>query len=63
VALSHRVFADLRRRHEARRWQRWSEVAPEDDFARRAGILSMIAVVFMLLVFVLIVVGLILALS
>ena len=63
MALSHKVFGDLRRRREARRWQRWSEVAPEDDFARRAGILSMIAVAFMLLVFVLIVVGLILALS
>ena len=63
MAFSHSVFADLRTRREARRWQRYTEVAPEDDFAHRTGILSMIAVVFMLLVFALVIVGLILELS
>jgi hypothetical protein len=63
VALSHKVFGDLHRRRQARRWQRWTEVAPEDDFARRAGIVTAIAVTLMLFVFILIVLGVVLAVS
>jgi hypothetical protein len=55
------AISDYRRRREAKRWQRWTEVEPEEDFARRAGIFTMIFVVFMLLVVVLIVVGVVLA--
>ena len=57
------AIGDYRRRREAKRWQRWTEVAPEEDFARRAGIFTMIFVVFMLLLVVLVVVGLVLALA
>jgi hypothetical protein len=57
------ALSDYRRRREAKRWQRWTEVEPEEDFARRAGIFTMIFVVFMLLVLVLIVVGVVLAVA
>jgi hypothetical protein len=57
------AIGDYRRRREAKRWQRWTEVEPEEDFARRAGIFTMIFVVFMLLVVVLVVVGLVLAVA
>jgi hypothetical protein len=57
------AIGDFRRRREAKRWQRWTEVDPEEDFARRAGIFTMIFVVFMLLLVVLVVVGLVLALA
>jgi hypothetical protein len=57
------AIGDYRRRREAKRWQRWTEVDPEEDFARRAGIFTMIFVVFMLLLVVLVVVGLVLALA
>jgi hypothetical protein len=57
------AVGDYRRRREAKRWQRWTEVAPEEDFGRRAGIVTMVFVVFMLLLLVLIVVGLVLALA
>jgi hypothetical protein len=55
------AISDYRRRREAKRWQRWTEVEPEEDFARRAGIFTMIFVVFMLLLLALIVVGVVLA--
>jgi hypothetical protein len=58
-----RALGELRDRRRARRWQHWTEVAPEDDFVRRAGIVTAIAVVFMLVVFAMIVIGLILALT
>ena len=57
------AVGEFRRRRQARRWQHWSEVDPEDDFLRRSRIVTVIAVVFMLLVFVMIALGLILALS
>ena len=46
-------------RRRARRWQRWSEVEPERDYARWAGIGTAIAGALMLGVFVMIVVGLV----
>ena len=57
------AVGDYRRRREAKRWQRWSEVDPEEDFARRAGIITMVFVIFMLLLLMLIVVGVVLALA
>ena len=56
-----RAFDDLRRRRAARRFQRWSEVEPEDDWARRAGIGTAVALGFFLAVAALFVVGLVLA--
>jgi hypothetical protein len=53
-------LGDLLTRRRARRWQRWTEVDPEDDYTRRAGIVATIAGVFMFSVFGLIVVGLVL---
>jgi hypothetical protein len=57
------AIGDYRRRRAAKRWQRWTEVEPEEDFARRAGIFTMIFVIFMLLLLVLIVVGVVLAVA
>jgi hypothetical protein len=56
-----RVFDDLLTRRRARRWQRWTEIEPEEDYLQRAGIGTAIAVVFFVLVIALIVVGLVLA--
>ena len=53
------VLAEFLTRRRARRWQRWTEVEPEADYARRAGIGTGIAIVFLLLVFGMIVVGLV----
>jgi hypothetical protein len=57
------AISDHRKRREAKRWQHWTEVEPKEDFARRAGIFTMIFVVFMLLLLVLIVVGVVLAVA
>jgi hypothetical protein len=57
------AIGDYRRRRAAKHWQRWAEVEPEEEFARRAGIFTMIFVVFMLLLLVLIVVGIVLAVA
>jgi hypothetical protein len=56
-----RVLDDLLTRRRARRWQRWTEIEPEEDYLRRAGIGTAIAVVFFVLLIALIVVGLVLA--
>jgi hypothetical protein len=58
-----RAVGEYRRRRQARRWQRWTEVEPEDDFLRRAGVITSIFIVLMLVLFVLIVVGVVLAVS
>ena len=57
------VFSELLNRRRARRWQRWTEVAPEDDYLRTARVITTVFVVVMLVVFVGIVIGLILALA
>jgi hypothetical protein len=56
-----RVIDDLLTRRRARRWQRWTEVEPEEDYVRRAGIGTAIWGVFFVLVIGVIVVGLVLA--
>jgi hypothetical protein len=50
---------ELLTRRRARRWQRWSEVEPEEDYARWAGIGAAIAGMLLFGVFVMIVVGLV----
>jgi hypothetical protein len=55
------VIGDLRRRRGARRWQRWTEVEPEEDLHRRAGIVTAIFVVFFVLLIAVIVIGLVAA--
>jgi hypothetical protein len=44
-----------------RRWQRWTEVEPEEDYARRAGIGTAIAGALFALVIAVIVIGLVFA--
>jgi hypothetical protein len=51
----------IRERLGARRWQRWTEVEPEDDYARRAGWGIGAALGLFVLVIVLVIVGLVLA--
>jgi hypothetical protein len=51
----------FRQRRLGRRYQRWTEVEPEDDYVRWAGLGTAVAVGLFLLVIVLIVVGLVLA--
>ena len=48
-----------RSRFRARRWQRWSEVPPEDDYLRWARGITVIATLF----FALVLVGIVLALA
>ena len=57
------ALGEFLNRRRARRWQRWTEVAPEDDFLRRAALVTRIFVVLMTVVLVLIVVGVVLAVS
>jgi hypothetical protein len=51
----------IRQRRLGRRYQRWTEVEPEDDYGRWAGVGAVVAVALFLLVIVLVVVGLVLA--
>jgi len=53
------VLGELQNRRRARRWQRWTENDPEDDYARLAGIGAAIGGVFLFALFVMIVVGLV----
>jgi hypothetical protein len=53
------VLRDPKQRREARRWQRWSEVEPLDDYARRFGIGAALAAALFGVVIVLVVVGLV----
>jgi hypothetical protein len=56
-----RVIDDLLTRRRARRWQRWTEVDAQEDYARRASIGTAIAGGFFVLVVAVIIVGLVLA--
>jgi hypothetical protein len=58
-----RAVGEYRRRRQARRWQRWTEVEPEEDFVRRASIITSIFVVLMLGLLALIIVGVVLAVT
>jgi hypothetical protein len=53
--------AQYRQRRLGRRYQRWTEVEPEEDYARWAGLVAAVAVTLFVLVVALVVVGLVLA--
>ena len=55
------AFSDLRRRRDARRWQRWTEVDPEEELLRRSRVVTAAAIAFFALVAALVVVGLVVA--
>ena len=57
------VLTELLNRRRARRWQRWTEIAPEDDLLRRARIITTVFVGVMFLLLVGIVVAVIVALA
>ena len=52
------TVSTVRNRFRARRWQRWSEVEPEDDWVRWARAGTIVATVF----FGLVLIGIVLAL-
>jgi hypothetical protein len=54
------VVGELLSRRRARRWQRWSEVEPEDDYLRWARAGTIVATAFFLSVIAAIVVALVL---
>jgi hypothetical protein len=56
-----RVVHELRERRRARRWQRWTEVEPLDDYARRFGLGTAAAFVLLVVVIALVVIGLVVA--
>ena len=55
------VLHDLRERRRARRWQRWTEVEPLDDYARTFCLGAAAAVALFLALIALVVVGLVVA--
>jgi hypothetical protein len=55
------VFGELLTRRRARRWQRWTEVEPEEDYLRRAGVGTAIAVAVFVLLIAVIILGLVLS--
>ena len=56
-----RIVSALKDRRLGRRWQRWSEVDPLDDYARRAGIAVALGFALFLLLLALVVVGFVVA--
>jgi hypothetical protein len=54
-----RILNELKQRRLGRRWQRWSEVDPLDDYARRAGIGVAVAFGLFLLLLALVVLALV----
>jgi len=56
-----RIVNAFKDRRRGRRWQRWSEVDPLDDYARRAGIAVALGFALFLLLLALVVVGLVVA--
>jgi hypothetical protein len=54
------LMEQYRQRRLGRRYQRWTEVEPEDDWARWAGIVAAVAVTLFVLVAALVVLGLLL---
>ena len=54
------IVSTVRNRFRARRWQRWSEVEPEDDWLRWARVGAIVASVFFGLIVLAIVLALVL---
>jgi hypothetical protein len=52
------IVSTARNKLRARRWKRWSEVDPEEDWERRSTVGTIVFVVFFLLLVGVIVVGL-----
>jgi hypothetical protein len=55
------LVQDLRERRRARRWQRWTEVEPLDDYARTFGVGAAAALALFVALIALVVVGLVVA--
>jgi hypothetical protein len=55
------IVEGIKQRRLARRYRRWTEVEPEDDYVRWAGIGVVAALGLFLLLIVLVVVGLVIA--
>jgi hypothetical protein len=55
------IVSTVRNRLRARRWQRWSEVEPEEDWERRSTIGTVVFVLFFVLLIGVIVIGLLAA--
>jgi hypothetical protein len=55
------LVRELKLRRLGRRYQRWSEVEPEDDYARRSGLGAAFAAGLFVLVVALVVVGFVVA--
>ncbi len=55
------LLHSVKQRRLGRRYQRWSEVEPEDEYARRAGVGAALAVAFFGLIIAVVVVGLVFA--
>ena len=53
------MVGELLSRRRARRWQRWSEVEPEEDYLRWARAGTIVATTFFLLLFGTLVIGLV----
>jgi len=52
------IVSTARNKLRARRWQRWSQVDPEEDWERRSTIGTVVFVIFFALLIGLIVIGL-----
>jgi hypothetical protein len=52
------IVSTVRNKLRARRWQRWSEVEPEEEWERRSTIGTVVFVVFFALLIGVIVIGL-----
>ncbi len=53
------VVGELLSRRRAKRWQRWSEIAPEEDYLRWARAGTIVATAFLLIVLAGIVIALV----
>jgi len=53
------VVGELINRRRARRWQRWSETEPEQDYLRWARVGTIVATAFFVLLFGAIIIGLV----
>jgi hypothetical protein len=55
------IVSTVRNKLHARRWQRWSEVEPEEDWERRSIIGTVVFIIFFVLLIGVIVIGLLAA--
>jgi hypothetical protein len=55
------LVQEFKQRRLGRRYQHWTEVEPEDDYARRAGLGAALAAALFVLVIAVVVVGFVIA--